>query len=172
MLVFFISHPLVMATQRLTGVAKILAEKKAKAQKEVIRRTKLRAQLSKLYKQEGITDAPQVDVNGMNSTSEAINQAGANGETKTTGPKMKKNGRRAKPNTFHMQLKKTSNEKLEKQKKRDEFEANQKAKKEALDLSQKKRFNTHVQLSKKTKKGQPIMANVISHLLSKIESNK
>lgn len=82
--------------KQLTGVARILAEKKAAADKEHIRRLKLKTQLTKLYKEEGIPTEEKPEKT----------------EKPTAGVEKK---RRAKPNTFHKQLRKVNQQRIDKE---------------------------------------------------------
>lgn len=146
--------------QKLTGVAKIIAEKKEKGKKEAIRRSKLKSQLEKLYKTEGITATPPTGQKNDTILSEDKNNSKQN-ISKFGGKRSRK------PNTFKTQLIKSSTAEQEKQRR---IEERQK-KAEEIAKSKKERLNSRISLSKRTKKGQPVMANIINHLLEKIEKS-
>jgi Tfp pilus assembly major pilin PilA len=146
--------------QKLTGVARILAEKKERARIESIRRSKLKGKLDKLYKAEGIT-------NSIIQNSSPQNNEDHSSLITTNKAKPK---RAHKPHTFKKQLNKINAAKTEKKKMIEEAQKKKQDKIEMLELSQSNRLQTRISLSKRTKKGQPIMANVINHLLSKIQN--
>jgi lipopolysaccharide export LptBFGC system permease protein LptF len=138
---------------KLTGVARILAEKKEKARIESIRRSKMKSQLDKLYKAENIIIQNE-------------------SQNKEDHPIANKKNRVNKPHTFQKQLNKINEAKAEKKKKFQESQKKKQDKIEVLELSKNNRLQTRISLSKRTKKGQPIMANVINHLLNKIQKSQ
>jgi hypothetical protein len=121
-----------------------IAARKLEKQKESSRRSKLKKQLQKLYVAEGIpVEQPEI-------------------------PAKKPS---AKPNPFQKLRKEKEKKEIEKQQRIAQKERETQEKNEQRILSIQKRRETHKLLSKKTKKGQPMMNNVINHLLDKIRAS-
>ncbi|KAJ3320925.1 hypothetical protein HDV06_004703 [Boothiomyces sp. JEL0866] len=135
------------------------ARKKAKEQ-EMQRRYKLKKNLSKLLKEEGLDTTSSEPKKVANSLIRSWKES--NFELMC----------RTKVNPFSKAQKVITDKKNEKSAKREEFLKQKEERQEKLRQSREKRSEVHAKLSKKTKKGQPVMSNVITHLLDKIKKNK
>lgn len=110
---------------------------------EFERRSKLKNNLKKLLKEEGYSETP-----APNPTDKLPKQT-----------QKQKQTQKPKPNPFKQKKEKivaNSDEKEEKAQK--------------LAIAQQKRREVTIQLSKRTKKGQPVMSNIINNLLGKIQA--
>jgi hypothetical protein len=122
-----------------------IAARKLEKQKESSRRSKLKKQLEKLYEAEGIPME----------------------ERESVAKKPSK-----KPNPFQKIRKEKEHKESEKQQRFAQKERELQERSERRILSIQKRKATHKFLSKRTKKGQPLMNNVIDHLLDKIRAKQ
>jgi hypothetical protein len=125
--------------------------RKAASKKEFERKQKLKRNLSKLLKQEGYKETPKPK-NPIQSN-----------------PNPKPN---PKPNPYQKEEEKIKKIKIEKENEKKEKIKNIEDKQENFKMQQLKRRGTNINLSKRTKKGQPVMSHQINHLLEKIKANK
>jgi cobalamin-dependent methionine synthase I len=152
--------PARMKTQRnyKTSQEGIEARKLAK-QMELTRRFKLKKQLQKLYKEEGIE-------------SETLAVKDGHRNTKVVETKSLTSQKKTRLNPLE-KIQKERDEKAKERAEQKQFKLQQEQ--ERMDQQRAsivKRRDANITLSKKTKKGQPVMKNQINHLLDKIKSTK
>lgn len=151
----------------------VVVERKFLIQKENQRKFLLKKNLKKLYEKEGIV-AEKNDVKlagglGDGESAKAAKSIAKGGIKNEKGLSKAKKSSNLKRNSPFQKTASSIEKKREiKKKEVQERQRQKEEKEESRKRSLVERKEARIQLSKRTKKGQPVMANTINHLLSKL----